>query len=212
MLVAGKPLIDRTLEVALAVKGLAGIALTTDSPRIAQQGARPGVLVVQRPPELATDKAGTVPVVIHAVKKFESKTGYRVDAILLLQPTCPLRLVADVRKALHIFVSRQPADSLISCHDGCANHPEIMYRPEGQRLICYLAGPTAVKRRQDFDAVFIRNGAIYLSSRELVFEQHKLIGDRPLAYVMPLDRSINIDAIADLEMAEYFLKKRNKAG
>ncbi len=210
VLVAGKPLIDYTIDVVLEVKGLVGIALTTDSARIAQQGCRPGVVVVNRPAELAIDTAGTFPVVVHAVEEFESKSGSRVDAILLLQPTCPLRLGSDVQEAIRIFIAGQPADSLISCHDGTATHPEIMYRPEGTRLVRYLAGTSKAKRRQEFDTVFIRNGAIYLSSRELVFKRHKLIGESPLAYIMPWERSINIDEIADLEMAEYFMKKRSE--
>lgn len=209
-LLDGKPLILHTLDAASQVPDLAGIVVSTDSPLIADVAARPGVLCLERPAELASDTAPTHPVLVHALHAFEAGTGFAVDAVLLLQPTSPLRSAQDIADSIKHFIARQPADSLISCYDGSACHPEIMYRMDQGRLTPWMGSQRPPKRRQDFEPVFVRNGSIYLTSRALLLDQGRIVGDTPLAHVMPRNRSVNIDEPDDLGLAEYLMAKARK--
>lgn len=204
-LLHGKPLILHTLEAALQVPCLAGIIVSTDSRLIAEVASRPGVICIERPAELASDSAPTRPVVVHALHAFEADSSGEVDAVLLLQPTSPLRNAQDIAGSISHFISRQPADSLISCYDGSVCHPEIMYRMDGDRLTPFLRGGGMPRRRQDFEPVFVRNGAIYIISRGLLLGGEGLVGDSPLPFVMPRERSVNIDGPEDLAFAEFLL-------
>lgn len=204
-LLDGKPLILHTLDAAGQAPGLAGIVVSTDSPFIAEVAARPGVICIKRPVDLASDLAPTQPVVVHALHAFETGSGLAMDAVLLLQPTSPLRSAQDITDSINRFISEQPADSLISCYDGSACHPEIMYRIDGNRIRPFLTGGGAPRRRQNFEPVFVRNGAIYITSRTLLVDRERLVGDRPLAFCMPRERSVNIDGLEDLALAEFLL-------
>jgi CMP-N-acetylneuraminic acid synthetase len=189
------------------VPSLLGIVVSTDSPSIAEVAARPGVTCLQRPVELASDTAPTHPVLVHALRAFEADQGGTVDAVLLLQPTSPLRSTQDISNSIEQFISHQPADSLISCYDGSACHPEIMYRMDQGRLVPWMGAQRPPKRRQDFEPVFVRNGSIYITSRALLLDQGRIVGDTPLAHVMPRNRSVNIDEPDDLGLAEYLIAK-----
>lgn len=207
----GKCLIQYTLDAALNAGGLIGLVVSTDSESIAAAVKQEGVAVIRRPTELSTDTAPTHPVIQHALSVYEASTGNVVDAVMLLQPTSPLRSAADISNALRLFIDSQPADSLISCYDGSGVHPEVVYKINGNRLQRYLFESTRPKRRQDFDPVVVRNGAIYISSKSLINSGSSLIGESPLAYLMPRSRSVNIDKQEDLLLAEFFLSRHSLA-
>jgi len=65
-------------------------------------------------------------------------------------------------------------------------------------------------RRQELNSVYIRNGALYISNRDLIIKQKKIVEGIPLGYIMPRERSINIDEKFDLEFAEFFIKRNKK--
>ena len=111
-LLAGKPLLQYTAEAALAAKRVQRVVLTTDDAEIAEVGRRCGLDVpFLRPPELARDDTPTLPVLQHAVRALEAK-GDRFDAICLLQPTHPLRRVADIDACIALLEEKQ-ADSVV---------------------------------------------------------------------------------------------------
>ena len=101
------------------------------------------------------------------------------------------------------FLAGQPAaDSLISVCEAAEHHPLTLYFGDGNKLRAVLPGLNPTTRRQDFPPVWWRNGAIYITRRDLLFSADRVVSDEPLAYVMPKLRSANIDEPFDLELAE----------
>ncbi|MBF0522484.1 MAG: acylneuraminate cytidylyltransferase family protein [Candidatus Omnitrophica bacterium] len=201
---AGKPLIAYTIEAAHQSRWGQNAIVSTDSKNIAAIARRCGAQVpFIRPRSLATDKASTLGVLQHAVKEWEKKAEKKVDHVLLLQCTAPLRTAKHIDQAVWLFLSRKQ-DSLISCYEGASVHPSIMYTEKRGQLIPFCA-QGKLKRRQDFKAVYVRNGAIYLMSRALLMEKNQIVGEQPLLYLMSRVSSINIDTQEDFDMAELIL-------
>ncbi len=211
---AGKPLVTHTIAAALASKILDAVIVSTDSPKIAEVAAAAGASVpFLRPPELATDETPAVDALRHAVLAYEEQTGRRVGTVVLLQPTTPLRTTGDIDAALRLFRAHPEAESLITCYNANFVHPRIMYRrEEGDRVVPFLNAASQGVRRQDFEPVYVRNGAVYVTTRNLLVEHYQIVSDAPLGLVMPRDRSINIDEPLDFELAELLMERRKAAG
>ena len=201
---AGKPLLTYTLKAALASKCLREFVVSTDSEEIATVARESGVTVIMRPAELARDRSPTLDAVVHALEQREFQTGTRYNAIVLLQPTSPLRKAVDIDNSIELFQKHPEAESLISCYDATAYHPEIMYRRDESFLSRYVGDSHPQRRRQDFESVYIRNGAIYIASRRLLLEERVMIGSRPLGFLMSRRASINIDEPEDLQFAGFY--------
>lgn len=208
----GKPLIAYTIEAASQSTLLSDVIVTTDSMEIADVAKKFGASVpFLRPEEFATDQAPTILAVQHAVSEYEKFYETRVGIIVLLQPTSPFRNTEDIDTALRIFLSdSENTNSLISCYVADRVHPRIMYRPANVGHVePYLMEDEGVKsqRRQDFNPLLVRNGALYIASRRLIFDESTLIGKTPLVYTMPFLRSMNIDDRDDLELSRLLLLK-----
>lgn len=204
---AGKPLIAHTIEAALGCKVFNDLILSTDSPIIACCAAQYGLLATDlRPPELATDTARSIDVVLYELQKYERDHSTVVNLVVLLQPTAPMRTAKDIDQALEIFF-RSSADSLVSVYEASFVHPSIMYYMEDGRLSPVLREGRQLERRQEFKPVFVRNGSLYIVKRALILEKKTLACANPAAYIMPRERSLNIDEPYDLELAEWMMRR-----
>lgn len=209
--VAGQPLIAYSIQAALEAGELFdSIVVSTDDPEIADVARAFGAEVpFLRPPNLACDKAPTVPVIQHAVSFIEAKSSQQLDWVCLLQPTCPLRTGDDIREAVRLAQSRPECDSVISVHRVLANHPALMKRIEKDRLVPFSIPEVEGTRRQDYAPhAYMRNGAIYLTRRDVVMNQASVWGQHIAPFVMPDERSTNVDSELDLRMAELLLNER----
>jgi CMP-N-acetylneuraminic acid synthetase len=203
---AGKPLIAYTIEAAKDSKVLTHTVVSTDSEEIATIVKSLGASVpFMRPPVLATDMAASLPVIQHAVNEMEAILKCRFDAIVMLQPTCPLRSASDIDEAVDKLFN-SGADSVISVVDVGGHHPLRMKRIVGDRLINYIEqGAEDMRPRQILPPTYIRNGALYVARRETIMEKQSFVGEDCRAYIMPSDRSVNIDVFEDLLVAEHYL-------
>jgi CMP-N,N'-diacetyllegionaminic acid synthase len=206
-LLAGKPLIIYTIETA-KTSSLTKIIVSTDDFTIAKLASDAGVeLPFMRPTSLATDSAKSIDVVKHALLTMEEK-GEHYDAVLLLQPTAPFRTAEDINNSIRLLQSNPTADSVISVVDVEGHHPARMkYIQDGKLIDPSFAEAYESQNRQELTPMFLRNGAIYLTRRETLLE-NSFKGKVCLAYVMPADRSINIDTEADFEYAQWVLQKK----
>ncbi len=207
-LIAGRPLVDYTVTALERAPSVTGIILSTDDADIlAAYRDRPGLIALRRPESLATDDSTTAEVVTHALEAWQVLGREIPDALFVAQPITPLRTVADIEAAFELFRS-SGCESLISaCRAEGIRHPSGMYRlKEGeQRATPYLDArePT---RRQDFETVYQRNGAIYLVTTEFFHRTGRLRSDDPVIYEMPWERSINIDVPGDLMIARALIE------
>jgi len=208
--VGGIPLVCHALRAAIGARRLTACLVSTDDERIAQVCRDAGGWVpFLRPADLASDSAPTWAALQHAVLWYEAETKTAVDAVVTLQPTTPLREAGDVDQAIETYLAAQPdVDSLISVCDAAEHHPlTLYYGEEGVRLRTFVEGANPNTRRQEFPPVYWRNGAIYVTRRDLLFQENRVVSDRPAAYVMPRERSVNIDAPFDLELADFLWQR-----
>jgi CMP-N,N'-diacetyllegionaminic acid synthase len=208
-LIAGRPLIDFTIGALEKARSVTGISISTDDPEILSRYAdRKNLFVIERPAELASDDATTGAVVAHALDSWESWGRGTPDALLLAQPTTPLRTAGDIDGAIALFerMDRQPVVS--ACKAEGIRHPEVMYRlnADGVRGELYAGELGDQARRQTRETVYQRNGAIYLVSTEFFRRTGRLRNANPLIYEMPWERSINIDVPDDLRIAKALIE------
>jgi len=123
----------------------------------------------------------------------------------MLQPTTPLKIADDIDRTIEKLINTQ-CDSVVTMVDVGANHPARMYRIENDRLKSIMEEGITMRPRQELPPMYIRNGAVYACRREVIFKYNALIGPDCRPYVMPKERSINIDEISDIHLTEYYFK------
>lgn len=210
-MVCGKPLIAYSIEAALEVRErLYRIIVSTDDEEIAEISRQYNAEVpFIRPPELAADKTPTLPVLQHAVRFIEAQDKVRLDWILLLQPTSPLRTASDILTALDLAEAGD-CSSVISVVDAPI-HPLFMKKIQNRQLHSFsdvLVEKEGTRRQDAQPLAYIRNGAIYLTRRDVLMEQNSIWGESIRPYIMPAERSVNVDRELDLKLAEIILQSR----
>ncbi len=206
-LVGGKPLLAYTAEAALASRGLSRVVLSTDDEEIARVGAACGLEVpFLRPEHLARDDTPSLPVVQDVVRRLED-SGQRFDAVFTLQPTNPLRLAADIDGAIELL-ERTGADSVISFVDVGERHPARMKYIDAQGRVIDppFAEAFEGQRRQDLTKLYLRDGSVYLTRRDVLMNDNSFKGVDCRAWLMPVERSCNIDTPFDLFLVERLLE------
>lgn len=207
----GKPLIAYTIAAAINSGCIDNVILSSDSKEILDCGRTCGLQSDHlRPDYLALDTTPTIDVLLWEVERYEQENQRRADTIILLQPTAPLRIASDIENALSAY-KKAGQPSLISVYNAESVHPSIMYKMDNGRLSPVGCKKNVPVRRQDFEPVYIRNGAIYIVDRDYMIEHRRIMDDHPAAYVMPQSRSINIDHPEDLEMAEFLIMKMQES-
>ena len=202
----GQPLIKYTIEAALGSNMITDCVVSTDSDDIASLAESLGLSCpFIRPKNLSDDKALSLPVIQHAVSFMENKHAIRYDAVIMLQPTTPLRTSEDIDQSLSILMSKK-LDSVISVVEVEGNHPLRMKRIVNNRLVNYVdQGYEDMRPRQELPKVYIRNGAIYATLRDTLIDGNSFVGENSYPYVMSKEKSINIDTISDLYLAQKYI-------
>jgi CMP-N-acetylneuraminic acid synthetase len=210
-LLAGKPLLAYTCEQALGAKRLSRVIVSTDDERVAQCARDYQVDVpFLRPPELATDEAPMLGVLQHALGALQHAEGYVPDAIVLLQPSSPLRRSHHIDEAIQLL-HESGADSVVSVVEVPHQfHPGSVLRIEKDSLVPYLPG-AAVLRRQEKPSVYARNGPAIVATRRQVLEHGSLFGETVRPFLMSREESVDIDEPVDLIIAEALMAHMNFA-
>ena len=207
--IAGKPLIAWTIEHALEVADqLHRIVVSTDDSEIAAIACQAGAEVpFIRPADLAKDETKSLLVVQHATEFVEAEDQMRMDWILLLQPTSPLRQADDIRNVLAL-AAEDRCDSVIAVEQVVNSHPMLLKTIQGDWVRPYGEVPQEGVRRQDcYPDVYVNNGAIYLTRRDVVMKQGLLMGVFALPYIMPAERSLDIDTELEFRVAEAMMSQ-----
>jgi N-acylneuraminate cytidylyltransferase/CMP-N,N'-diacetyllegionaminic acid synthase len=209
-LLAGKPLIAWTIEAALHSKTLERVIVSTDDEEIAQVSKEWGAEVpFMRPTDLAQDNSPHVAVVEHAIAWLEANDGKEIGAIMLLQPTSPLRTQQDI-SAVAQLSHELNAKAIVSVCEA-ATHPYIAKRIlEDGTLMDFVSSDIGYLRRQALPSAYALNGAIYLIERDL-FLSNKTFTPKGLThpYIMPQERSIDIDTPFDWRLVEFLLQEQH---
>ena len=203
----GKPLMAHTIEQALQSDLFEHVVVSTDSDEIAEMaktyGAESWFL---RPKKLATDEAPKIPVIRHAFLEAEKHYGHEFEILVDLDATSPLRSVEDINSAYDQLIA-EDADMLITASP-CRKNPyfNMVEKVDGRvREVKELKPPPT--RRQDAPAVYDMNASIYIWQRRALLNLDTLFTDKTSLYVMPEERSVDIDTELDWEFVEFITGK-----
>jgi len=208
-LLSGKPLIAYSINVAKESKYISRVFVSTEDEEIKDVSLHWGAEVIDRPEDLALDETPTIDVLIHAIDYLKNKETLEPDLIVLLQPTSPLRSVNDVDESIELFFASEDALSLVSITD--YETPPFYALTLSSGFIQPLFEKKYFNiRRQDVPKTYKPNGAIFIAPPKVLQEYKTFYTPRTLGYVMPQERSIDIDTEFDFALAEFVLKKRDE--
>jgi CMP-N,N'-diacetyllegionaminic acid synthase len=202
-LLYGRPLIHWTIISAQKSNYIDEIIVSTDDPAIQSYALERGCKANElRPSYLATDSASSIDV----IKEVLERQG-DFDYVLLLQPTSPLRQPDDIDGCI-VMAEQNRLQSLISVTES-KEHPLLAYEqlPTGLLSPFVVRDQNASLRRQALPPSFRINGAIYLVGVKWFLENSALVTGESHGFLMPEERSIDIDTRADLAIAEKLLEK-----
>ncbi len=204
----GKPLMAYSIEAAITSEIFDEVMVSTDSHSYADIAEKFGASVpFLRSEENSGDSAGSWDTVNEVLERYHS-IGKNFDAVCLLQPTSPLRSSEDISNAYKLFVDKASVGVISVCE---LEHTLTLANtlPEDMSLVDFIQ-KEKVSRRQEAKTLYRVNGAIYFVNIKELINDSYLYRAGSYAYVMPIDRSIDIDSLYDFELAEFFLERRQK--
>lgn len=207
-LVAGKPLLAWTVEAAKKSRYIDRLILSSEDAEIIAAARSLGCEVpFVRPAELARDDTPGIEPVLHALQVLSEKYDY----VVLLQPTSPLRRAEDIDGCIAHCVD-QRALACVSVTEP-AHHPYWMYQlAQDGYLKPFLLREKVPARRQDLPPVYALNGAVYVARCDWLQEKRTFLSEETTAFVMPPERSVDVDSVYDLMLAEFLLSEILRKG
>ena len=200
----GKPLIAYSIEAAKKSKYINRVLVSTDDPEIARTAKTFGADVpFLRPKELSQDDTPSLPVIQHAIRYLENAENLRVDIVVLLQPTSPIRSETSIDETIKKLIETK-ADSVVTVYQN-KHHPFWSFTANGDKLSPYSKEGMNL-RYQDLPVLYSLNGSIYALRRDVLLEKNSIFGSDTRSVVMPQQESIDIDDYYDLFVAEMQIK------
>jgi CMP-N,N'-diacetyllegionaminic acid synthase len=194
----GRTLVRRALDTALASAAFGAVVLSSEDPEILAEADGLDAIALERPPAIAGDAARALDVALHALDVVPGAW----DAVGIVQATSPFTAPADVAGAV-AMLERTQAGSVVSVvRVEAALHPLKLKRLEGDRLKPWLADDEMTPSHE-LPELWIRNGSIYLTRAGVLRAGHIMDPDDQRAYVMPAERSFDIDTPRDLAIARF---------
>jgi N-acylneuraminate cytidylyltransferase len=200
----GKPLLAWSIDVAKQVSEIDRIIVSTDDEQIASVGRTFGAEVYARPAQLATDEALVIDALKDLLQTLRSE-GEKAVWVILLEATCPLRSVQDVRDCLKLAASGD-YDSVASFKDAELNPHRAWRLVEGVPEV-FIEGAVPWLPRQKLPKAYQLNGAVYVFRADLLAQESKsLLVGKLGAVLMPRERSHDIDDSFDFTIVEALIK------
>ncbi len=198
----GKPLIAWSIEAGLGSKYIDKLIVSTDSKKIASIAKkRDAEVPFMRPKVLSSDTATSYDVVEHALKRYKDS----FDLIILLQPTSPLRTSGDIDAALELFMKKKASAVVSVCE---TEHSPLLCNvlPKDMSMNRFLKTNLKKTRSQELPTYYRINGGIYIADvKKFLKEKTFFLSKKIYAYVMPKERSVDIDSAFDLILTKALL-------
>ncbi len=212
--VDGRPLLSYIIEALLSARRVDRCIVSTDDEEIAAVARVEGAEVpFLRPPELATDEVGLVPVVRHALLEMEGQ-GFRADVVVSVQPTSPFLEGKDIDDAIE-KLEATGSDSVASVHAIDHEHPFWVKKLDGDRVLPFNEYTNeAFLQRQDLPAAYIFDGGIFVRRRHLLEEWSGRdfgMGSDVRAIVLGGRKSVHIDDPEHLELVRFLARQTQQA-
>ena len=199
---AGKPLIKHSIDYAKQSKYIDKIIVSTDSEKIKKFALSEGVIVIERPDEISSDKALVVDAIRHVITELEEKDKYNVDIIVLLECTSPIKSVEEIDQAIKILINEQ-ADSVATFKE-TAISPNRFWKIKNSIVVPFIEGANPFLPRQMQPVGYELSGQIYALSASVLKLNPNSISIL-LGKIYPIitkTQVIDIDNETDLLIAE----------
>lgn len=201
-----KPLIYYTIKAALKSSKITKVLVITDSKKIANISKKFGAEVpFLRPKKLASNSSMVIDTYNYVIERLNKNNNYKINEFIALLPTAPLRNYTDIDNAINLF-KRKKADSVISMTE--ASYPiqwNKLLKKSG-RIFSYSKSFDTISNRQIYNKTFIPNGAIYIFNYKKLIKDRNYYFKKTYAYLMPKEKSVDIDNIFDFKFAELLNK------
>ena len=120
------------------------------------------------------------------------------------------RLLLDKSGKWKKSKNKQGEESVVISHVYINGAKVKIDKIENGVLSGYMPEFNAVLNRQEFEKSYIPNGAVFIFNTERLRETREYYMEKTYPYIMPRDRSVDIDELLDFEWAEFLLKKNPK--
>ncbi|SDI30799.1 acylneuraminate cytidylyltransferase family protein [Alteribacillus bidgolensis] len=208
---AGKPLLAYSILQAKAAGLFQYLAVSSDTDDLLRIGKEWGAdYLIKRPDHLATDSAPKLPAIQHCLKIVEDISKETFDVIVDLDATSPLRFVSDIKNAVELLETKGISNVLTGTH--ARRSPYFNLVEKNKQGVVQLSKPhsSPIFRRQDAPDCYDLNASIYVWKRKALLSQHTLFHKDTELYIMPEERSIDIDSPLDFDIVEFLMSKRGK--
>lgn len=203
---AGKPLLGWTLDQAATAGVCDDLACSSDDAAILDAAKTHGAnILIDRPAELATDQAGALPTIVHALDEAEKQSGRSYEWLIYMQVTSPLRLPSDITAALDVAKSRN-ACSVVSGYPA-KTHITVERGDDGAWAFVKTGASDAGRRQDAEKGAYTLNGALYVWHVPTFRAAPKLLYPNSEIFEMPESRSVDIDEPWQFEIAESLIKR-----
>ena len=199
----GKPLIYYTIKEAKKSKNITNYIVSTDSLKIKRVAEKFKAKVpFIRPKKFSKDSSSSASALRHALIQCEKFYNKKFDYIIELMATNPLKSVKDINNVIKIII-RYKADSVIAVNQLFDHHPARIKKIIKGKLHDFAVKEKLESRRQDLKPkAYVRSGSIYAMSRRFVLQEKRYFSGKSYAYILPSERTINIDDKNDLLVAK----------
>jgi CMP-N-acetylneuraminic acid synthetase len=207
-IVAGKPLIQYTMEAALETRGMDAVYVSSDDAAILALAKAAGATPLQRPIHYATDSATAMDVVDHFISSLADELRCRDPYLVYLQPTSPLRGTRHIQEAIALL-DRMQRHTLVSVVE-LEKSPYKSFLLSSDGLLQSLFDERLSNaRRQDLPRTFIPNGAIYIFRISDYHNRGGFPSNDSIPYIMSRKDSLDIDSEEDIQRLESILENRH---
>jgi N-acylneuraminate cytidylyltransferase/CMP-N,N'-diacetyllegionaminic acid synthase len=208
-LIIGKSLIAHAIDQAREADIFDSIVVSSDADDILAEGKRCAAdIVVKRPLNMATDKASKLPAIVHAVEEAEMATGENFDVIVDLDVTSPLRSAQDICGSVALFEEQQVSNVITGAPARKIPYFNLVeLKVDGYVTLSKPTDPR-IERRQDCPACYDMNAAVYVWDRDVFVNAPNVFYPDTMLYVMPEERSHDIDTSFDFDYVEFVMNKR----
>jgi len=202
-----KPLIFYTIKEARKTKEITNYIVSTDSSKIKKVAEKYKADVpFLRPKKFSKDNSSSASALKHALIECEKIFNKKFDYVVELMATNPLKKSKDIKSVIKIMLKNK-SDSVIAVNQLFDHHPARIKKIIKGKLYDFAVKEKLESRRQDLKPnAFVRSGSIYAMSRRFVMNEKRYFSGKSLAYILPLERTINIDDKNDLIIAKHKLK------
>lgn len=208
----GKPLIAYTIEQAKASGLFEHIVISTDSDDIANVAKQYGAEVFfKRSSEMASDTAGKLDVIRDAFKRSEEYYNKTFDYLIDLDATAPLRLTEDIIDSFNQFKENNNDNLITAMPSRRSPYFNLVEQDENGNVYLSKKLDNKIIRRQDAPKSYDMNASIYIWKRDIILNEISIFLEKTGLYVMPEERSIDIDTEFDFKFVDFLMKENKNA-